>query len=210
MLARPGEREPAGPDSTAFARHGNLLRAGEILSGERALVHARHRRGEHHLAAALAAAGAELDHVIGRPDRLQIVLDDQHGVAAVAQTREQPQQPRHVARVEADRRLVQHVQRVHELRAQRVREADALRLATGKRTRAAIQREIVETDVAQELDAIARLLEDVRGDARLEFGELEVVEPAHELIHGQLGDLRHVLIGDADLQRVRLELRATA
>ena len=49
---------------------------------------------------------------------------------------EQAKQPVHVARVQPDRRLVEHVQRVDELRAERVGEPDALRFAAGQRARA--------------------------------------------------------------------------
>ena len=81
---------------------------------------------------------------------------------------QQSQQPIHVARVQADRRLVEHVERVDELRAERVRQSDALRLAAGQRSRRAMHRQVVEPDVAEELHAVARLLENVRGDLPLE------------------------------------------
>ena len=37
------------------------------------------------LAAAHAGAGAEIDEVVGRPHGVLVVLDDEHGVAQVAQ-----------------------------------------------------------------------------------------------------------------------------
>ena len=40
---------------------------------------------EHHVAAVLARAGPEIDQVVGRANRLLVVLDDEHGVAEVAQ-----------------------------------------------------------------------------------------------------------------------------
>ena len=124
---------------------------------------------EHELSALLAAARPELDHVVGGANRVGVVLDDEHGVAGVAQAMQQAEQPIHVARVQPDRRLVEHVERVDELRAERVREPDALRLAAGQRSRRAIHREVVEPDVAEELHAVARFLEDVRGDLPLEL-----------------------------------------
>jgi hypothetical protein len=81
------------------------------------------------VAALLAARRSQLHHVIGRRHRVQVVLDDEHRVARVAQPEQQLEQPVHVARVEPDRRFVEHVQRVHQLRAERVRQTDALRLA---------------------------------------------------------------------------------
>ena len=123
---------------------------------------------EHELPAFLAAAGSELHHVVGGANRVRIVLDDEHRVAGVAQAVQQPKQSVHVARVQADRRLVEHVERVDELRPERVRETDALRFAAGQRARRAMHRQIVQADVAEELHAIARFLENVRGDLPLE------------------------------------------
>ena len=106
------------------------------------------------------------------------MLDDEHRVARIAQAPEQAKEAPHVARVEPDRRLVEDVQRVHELRAERVGEADALGLAAGERPRRPIEREIREPDVAQEPHALARLAEDVLGDRRLVRREPEPGDPA--------------------------------
>ena len=52
-------------------------------------VHQLRRRAlEDHVAAVLAGAGAEIDHVVGGADRLLVVLDDDHGVAEIAQPRQ--------------------------------------------------------------------------------------------------------------------------
>ena len=45
----------------------------------------RRRALEDHVAAVLAGAGPEIDHVVGRADRLLVVLDDDDGVAEIAQ-----------------------------------------------------------------------------------------------------------------------------
>ena len=169
VLARAGEREPSRPER-GDARSGTGIIASPVryapVSGLSAMRD--DRPGEHELAALLAARRSELHHVVGGADRVGVVLDDEHGVAAVAQAMQQPQQSIHVARVQPDRRLVEHVQRVDELRAERVRQPDALRLAAGERARGAIHREVVEPDVAEELHPVARLLENVRGDLPLE------------------------------------------
>ena len=62
------------------------------------------------VAAVLAGAGADVDHVVGDPDRLLVVLDDEHGVAEVAQADERLDEAAVVALVQADRRLVEHVE----------------------------------------------------------------------------------------------------
>ena len=50
--------------------------------------------GGHHLAAVPPGARAEVDHPVGGLDRLLVVLDDDHGVADVAQVLERCEQPR--------------------------------------------------------------------------------------------------------------------
>ena len=157
-----------GPTRRRVVGHRDLALAGEILPGERALATRDIGPANTSSPPFSPLCGPELHHVVRRADRLEVVLDDEHRVAAVAQPEEQPEQPVHVARVQADRRLVEHVERVDELRAERVGEPDALRLAAGERARRAIQREVVEPDVAQEAHAVARFLEDVRRDLLLE------------------------------------------
>ena len=66
---------------------------------------------------------------------LAVVLDDDHGVAGVAEPLERLDQPPVVALVEADRRLVEHVEDPAEVRADLRREPDALRLAARERRR---------------------------------------------------------------------------
>ena len=58
----------------------------------------------------LAGARADVDDVVGHPDRVLVVLDDEHGVAEVAQAVERVDEAAVVALVQADRRLVEHVE----------------------------------------------------------------------------------------------------
>ena len=123
------------------------------------------------LAAVDAGAGADVDHVVGGADRVLVVLDHDHRVADVAQVLERLEQPRVVALVQADRRLVQHVEHAGQAGADLRGQADALALAARQRAGGARQRQIVEADVVQELQALADLLEDARGDLGLLLGE---------------------------------------
>ena len=65
---------------------------------------------EDDVAAVVAGAGSEIDDVVGGADRLLVVLDDDHGVAEIAQPRQRREQLPVVALVQADRRLVEHVE----------------------------------------------------------------------------------------------------
>ena len=90
------------------------------------------------------APGPEVDHVVGGADDGRVVLDDDDGVPLVAQAVEDARQALGVARVEADRRLVEHVERVHERRADGGGEVDALELAARERARLAVERQVLE------------------------------------------------------------------
>ena len=116
------------------------------------------------LAAMDAGAGADVEHVVGDADRVLVVLDHDHGVAEVAQPLQRFEQPRIVALVQADRRLVEHVEHAGQARADLRGEADALALAARQRAGGARQREIFEPDVDQELQPLADFLEDARRD----------------------------------------------
>ena len=57
------------------------------------------------------------------------MFDDDHRVADVTQLFEHTDQTVRVARVQADRRLVENIERTHEVAAQRGRKIDALAFA---------------------------------------------------------------------------------
>ena len=62
-------------------------------------------------AAAAAALGAEVDHVIAGLDDVEVVLDNQHGVAAVGELAQHAHQTLAVGDVQAGRRLVEDIER---------------------------------------------------------------------------------------------------
>ena len=123
--------------------------------------------GEEQLAAEFAGAGAEIDDVSRRRDGVGIVLDDEDGVAEVAQGFEDVDEALGVARMQADGRLVENVERADQMRAERGGELDALRFAAGERGGEAIEREVVEADFIEELQARANFFENFLGDFRL-------------------------------------------
>ena len=111
-----------------------------------------------------AGAGADIEHVVGGADRVLVVLDDDHGVAEIAQALERFEQSRVIALVQADRRLVEHIEHAGEAGADLRGEPDALALAAGQRAGRARQREIIEPDIDQELQPLADLLEHAHAD----------------------------------------------
>ena len=150
------------PGRRRFGR-GDRPLAREELAGQRRL--AREQVGERplhdHAAAVHARARAHLDDVIRRADRVLVVLDDDHGVADVAQALERGDHLDVVLGVQPDARLVEHVQHAHQPRADLRGQPDPLRLAARERGRPAVQVQIVQPDADEQLEAAADLLEDL-------------------------------------------------
>ena len=178
----------------------------------------RTRRAEHllerarddDLAAVLPGARTDVDDVVGDPDRLFVVLDDDHRVPEVAQAHQRVDEPLVVALVQPDRRLVEHVQHADQPTADLRREPDALRLAAGQRGRRAVEREVVEADVEEEAQALVDLLLD---RARRSCGRVRQLDGAEELrglADRELTELVDVDPADGDRQRLRPQPRAVA
>ena len=112
---------------------------------------------EHDLAAALARTRAHVEDAVGGEHDLRVVLDDDERVARVAQPLHHVDHAAHVARMQADRRLVQHEQRVDERGAERGGEVDPLHLAAGERARLAVEREVAEAHLGRDSASRARI-----------------------------------------------------
>ena len=146
--------------------NGDFQRAGEILAGERfrrVRDLLRLARGDE-MAAGVARAGAEVDDVIGAANGVFVVLDDEHGVAEIAQVFERAEQAVVVARVQADGGLVENIEHAAKARADLRGQANALGFAAGKRGGGAIEAEIAEADGEQEIEALGDFFQRTSGD----------------------------------------------
>ncbi len=146
-----GELTP-GHRRTASRRQWDLLPAGQVGAGHRLRVLQQVLQGAavHDLAAVLARPGTDIDHPVGRPDRVLVVLHDDQRVAEVLQPYQRFDQSVVVALVQPDARLVQHVQDADQSGTDLCGQADPLRLTTGERARRPIERQVVQPDVDQE------------------------------------------------------------
>jgi len=147
-------------------------------------------------AAGGAGAGPEVDDVVGDRDGLGLVLDDQDGVALVAQLQQQGVHPLDVVRVQPDRGLVEDVGDVGEGRAEVADHLGALRLAARERPGRPVEGEVAEADPGERVEQVLEPA-DERGDAGL-------VDVGHPL--GQVADLHLAQLGDVlalDLRRQR-------
>ena len=116
-------------------------------------------------------AGAKIENIVGVADGVFVVLNDEDGVAEVAELHEGLDEALVVALVEADGGLVQNVEDASEARTDLRGETDALAFAAGERRRAAVEREITQTDSAKEFEALGDFAADALGDQGFAGGE---------------------------------------
>ena len=116
------------------------------------------------LTAVLPRPRAYVHHVVGGPNGLLVVLHHDHRVAKVPEALQRLDETTVVPLVEADGRLVQHVQHPDEAAADLGCEADALCLPTGQGGRRPGQAEVVEAHVQQEAQPSVDLLQDLFGN----------------------------------------------
>ncbi len=174
--------------------------------------HGRQRPGGDHLAAVLARAWPDIEHPVGRPNRLLVVLDDDQRVAQIAQPGEGRDQLGVVLLVQADRRLVEDVQHAHQRRSDLGRQPDALRLSAGQRRRRPIDGQVIEPDVDQEANPGTDLLEHLARDLALTLRQAigQHLGPLERLGNRQLSDLGDVSAVDGHAERLGLQARAGA
>ena len=168
------------------------------------------RTGVDDLAAVLARARADVDDPVGRGDGVLVVLDDDEGVAEVAQPRQRLDQPVVVALVQPDRRLVQDVEHADQARADLGGQPDALGLAAGQRAGRPVEREVVQADVEQEAQPGLDLLDHPLGDCRSRSVKSTVVRNSAHSLMGSAQTSRDVPAADEDRQDLRLEPGALA
>ena len=161
----------------------------QVTAGERA---ARPQRVdgalEDHLAAGGAGAGTQVDDMVGNRNRLRLVLDDEDGVALVAQPQQQIVHALNVVRVQPDRRLVEDVGHVGERRPEVADHLGALRLTARQRAGRPVEAEIAESDLHERVER-------VRSDASSGATDGSFRPRTHS---ARSSDLHRARIGDVD------------
>ena len=144
------------------------------------------------LATVLPRPGPDVDHPVGSPDRLLVVLDDQHRIPEIAESREGRDELCVVPLVKTDRRLVEDVQDAHQRRPDLGREPDALCLAAGQGLARPVDGQVVEPDVDQEAQSSPDLLEQLVRDRSLPIGDpaRERLRPLQRVGDREIGHLR--------------------
>ena len=110
----------------------------------------------HDVSAAFAGFGAQVDDPIGRFDHVEIVLDDDDGVAQIDQAMEHVEQLANIVEMQTGGRLVEQIERSAGVGpGQLGGQLDALGFAAGKRVGRLAESQIIEADVAQRLQDAA-------------------------------------------------------
>jgi hypothetical protein len=165
-------------------------------------LHVVGRAGAHHLAAGLAAFGAEVDDPVGGADHVEVVLDHQQRMPGVQQLAQRAHQLGDVVEVQPGGGLVEQEQRARFWPppgagpgglGQEAGQLQALRLAAAERGHRLAQAHVVQADVDDGLQPrhhLAVALEPVRGLGHGQVqhvGHAELVRPAHQLHVQHLG-----------------------
>ena len=159
--------------NTALRRNLNVQFVGEIAAGKRL----RHLRDlsvgalADDFAPALAGAGTEVENAVGGAHDVGVVLDHEDCVSQIAQVVQDLDEAMRVAAVQADGRLIEHIERADQMRAERGRQLNALRFAARKRRSQPVEREVFEADVVEEAQALSAVQPAAVQQWRLAAGE---------------------------------------
>ena len=152
--------------------------------------------------------------MIGRPDGLLVVLDDQHRVSEVPQALERPEEPPVVAGVQPDTRLVEDVQDPHQAAADLRRQPDSLCLASSQGVGRTPERQVAQPDPGHEPEPIADFLEDRQGDVRIEMSGTRIIpqalEHVEDLFDRLVDHLRQPMICHRDRPALRTQASSLA
>ncbi len=192
-VARPAIAQPADPAPTRKVIAGHAARA---------RFHFRDRALKNNFAAPLAGSRADFDDLVRRPQHRFLMLDDDHRVAAIAQSDDGRDQAIDIRRMQADRRLIEHVQHVDQAGAERGGQRHPLRLSAAERAQRAVEREIAEPDGFQIAEPGLHLLEHHAADAPLPRRQLHGAQVLEQIVNFEHRKFSHVQSAQARGQRL--------
>ena len=128
------------------------------------------------LAAAGAGFGTEVANRVAVLDHFAVVLDHDHRVAKIAQAVKRLEQPRVVTRVQSDRRLVKHIKHATKTATKLTGQSDSLGFSVGKRSRGSVDRDVLEPNIVEEIDAADDLANQFAGDLFLTIVKLPLLQ----------------------------------
>ena len=127
---------------------------------------ARRARG-HDAAPVAAGTRPHVDQVVRLPHDRFVVLDHQHAVALILQVAQRIDQPLVVARMQADRGFVQHIADADQSGADAGGQPHALQFAATQRVGRPVERQVVDTDMVEEVESSRDLASQRIGDGAI-------------------------------------------
>ena len=121
-----------------------------------------YRTSGDHIAAACSGNGTHLDQIVGIRQYARIVVDNNHGVTVIHQISHHAYQAIDIGRMQADRRLVQHIEHTRRSVAHHASKLDALALTRGERGAGAVERKIIEAQIDQATGRTQKRIADIR------------------------------------------------
>src|SRR5208282_461059 len=205
MRARAGDAEFVRSWLAALRWNLDVKFIGEITAGERV----RHLydlvvgAGANDFSAIFSGARAQVENAVGGAHDVGIVFDDQDRVSQIAQVVQDLDQAVCIATVQADGRLVKHIQGADETRTERSSKLNSLRLATGQRGGQTVKRQIFKADFVKETQAFPKFDKQLFRNRGLLRRERELTEEARCLFDRHTAHLADVLAFDHYLARFR-------
>ncbi len=139
-----------------------------------------------------SSAGADVYDIVRRKNSIFIVFDDDNGVAGIAELQKRLNEAIIIARMQADSRLIEHIERTDETGTKLRCQADALRFPARERVRAAIERKVFDADIEHELQPVFDFLQNNLGNGLLSSGELELEKKIHCVSDRKRGEVHDV------------------
>src|SRR5438445_7323254 len=121
-------------------------------------------------------ARTHIDDMVRFQHGVAVVLDHQHRVAQFLKALKRRQQTLVVALMQSNRRFVEDVEYADQARSDLCRQPNALAFAPRKTARGAVEREVVESNVDQETEALANFLQDEARDFGFLRAQLRTLE----------------------------------
>ena len=137
-----------------------------------------------------SSAGTEVDEVAGGADGVFIVFDEEEGVSLFSECVKGAEEGGVVAGMKADGGFVEDVEDALEIGAELRGEADALGLAAGESGGGAVELEVAESNLIEEVEALHNLGENVTADLEIASGKFEGLGFLKSILDGKSGESR--------------------
>ena len=104
--------------------------------------------------------------------------------------------------MQTDTRLVENIKHIHQLRTNLCSQTDTLALTAGKADRTTVQRQIIQTDIQQELQTRTNLFQNLYGDFLLFIGKefIYLHQPVIQLVDVHVCQFIDILVMDSEMQ----------